>query len=137
MDTATNILKQTISKSNLTLYLKKNTSRPSGAYSRKAALVQQLENQYNWPYKKRQKTDHFVCKYFLPFWGLTFHFGYGFLYCAKAFTLIRSHLLIFAFIFITQGCRLRKILLWFASRSVLLTFSSNSFIVSGLIHLGL
>ena len=47
MDTGINILKQTISKSNLILYLKKNTSRPSGAYSRKAALVQQLENQCN------------------------------------------------------------------------------------------
>ena len=27
----------------------------------------------------------FVCKYFLPFWGLSFHLVYGFLCCAKAF----------------------------------------------------
>ena len=36
----------------------------------------------------------FVCKYFLPFWGLSFHLIYGFLCCAKALKLIRSHLLI-------------------------------------------
>ena len=27
----------------------------------------------------------FICKYFLPFWGLSFHLVYGFLCCAKAF----------------------------------------------------
>ena len=32
-----------------------------------------------------------VYKYFLPFYGLCFHFGYGFLCCTKA--LISSHLL--------------------------------------------
>ena len=33
-----------------------------------------------------------VCKYFLPFWGLSFHLIYGFLCCAKALKLTRSHL---------------------------------------------
>jgi len=26
-----------------------------------------------------------ICKYFLPFYRLSFHFGYGFLCCAKAY----------------------------------------------------
>ena len=29
--------------------------------------------------------ESFVCKYFLPFWGLSFRLVYGFLCCAKAF----------------------------------------------------
>ena len=50
----------------------------------------------------------------------------------KLLSLIRSHLFIFAFIFITLGERSKKILLRFMSKSVLLIFSSKSFIGCGL-----
>ena len=50
----------------------------------------------------------------------------------KLSSLIRSHLFIFVFIFITLGDRSKKILLRFMSKSVLPMFSSKSFIVSGL-----
>ena len=50
----------------------------------------------------------------------------------KVLSLIRSHLFIFVFIFITLGGGYRKILLQFMSKSVLPMFSSKSFIVSGL-----
>ena len=43
----------------------------------------------------------FICKYFLPFWVLCFHFVYGFLSSVKLLSLIISHL--FVFIFITLG----------------------------------
>ena len=46
-------------------------------------------------------------------------------------SLIRSHLLIFVFIFITLGGGSKKILLRLMSKSVLPMFSSKSFIVSG------
>ena len=48
----------------------------------------------------------------------------------KLLSLIRSYLFIFVFISITLGGRSKKILLWFMSLSVLLMFSSRSFIVS-------
>ena len=60
-----------------------------------------------------------TCKYFLPFCGLSFCFAYGFVCCAKAFELIRFHLFIFAFIFITLGDGSKKILLQFMSKSFL------------------
>ena len=47
----------------------------------------------------------------------------------KLLSLIRSHLFIFVFIFITLGSRSKKILLRFTSRSVLHMFSSKSVIV--------
>ena len=47
-------------------------------------------------------------------------------------SLIRSHLFIFVFIFITLGGGSKKILLWFMSKTVLPMFSSKSFIVSSL-----
>ena len=50
----------------------------------------------------------------------------------KLLSLIRSHLFIFVFIFITLGGGSKKILLWFRSKSVFPMFSSKSFIVSGL-----
>ena len=50
----------------------------------------------------------------------------------KFLSLIRFHLLIFAFISITLGGGSYRILLWFMSESVLPMFSSRSFIVSGL-----
>ena len=51
----------------------------------------------------------------------------------KLLSLIGSH---FCFIFITLGCGLKKILLWFMSKSVCL-FSSISFVVSGLTFMSL
>ena len=60
---------------------------------------------------------------------VVFHFVYGFLCCAKDFN---SHLFTFAFIFINLGEEFWKRLLWFRLKSVLLMFSSRSFIVSGL-----
>ena len=45
-------------------------------------------------------------------------FVYGFLFCAKLLSLIRSHLFIFVFIFITLGGGSEKILLPFMSESV-------------------
>ena len=65
----------------------------------------------------------YIYKYFLLLCGLSFHFIYGFLCCAK---------LLFYLIFITLGDRLKNILLEFISKSVLPMFSSKSFIVSGL-----
>ena len=50
----------------------------------------------------------------------------------KLLSLIRSHLLIFAFISNILGGGSQRILLWFMSETVLLMFSSRSFIVSGL-----
>ena len=47
-------------------------------------------------------------------------------------SLIKSHLFIFVFISIAIGGGSKRILLWFMSRSILLTFSSKKFIVSGL-----
>ena len=49
----------------------------------------------------------------------------------KFLSLLRSHLFIFVLIFFTVGSGLKKILLWFMSKSVLPTFPSKSFIVSG------
>ena len=54
----------------------------------------------------------------------------------KLLSFIRSHLFISVFISITLGCGLKKILLWFMSKSVLPMFSSKSFICP-VLHLGL
>ena len=50
----------------------------------------------------------------------------------KLLSFIRSHLLIFVFIFITLGGGSKKVLLGFMSNNVVPTFSSKSFIESGL-----
>ena len=50
----------------------------------------------------------------------------------KLLSLIRSHLFIFVFIFITLGGGSRKTLLRFMSKGVLPKFSAKSFIVSGI-----
>ena len=50
----------------------------------------------------------------------------------KLLSLIRSHLFIFVFIFITLGGGPKNILLWFMSKGVFPMFSSKSFLVSGL-----
>ena len=47
---------------------------------------------------------------------------------------LRSHLFNFAFISFALGDRSKKILLWLMSKSVLLMFSSKSFMVSGLTY---
>ena len=73
-----------------------------------------------------------ICKYFLPFWGLSFHLVYSFFAVQKLLSFIRSHLFIFVFISITLGGGSKKTLLWFMSKSVLRMFSSKSFIVSSL-----
>ena len=44
----------------------------------------------------------------------------------KLLSLIKSHLFIFVFIFITLGGGSKKILLWFMSKSVFPVFSSKS-----------
>ena len=50
----------------------------------------------------------------------------------KLLSLIRFHLFTFVFISTTLGSGSQRILLWFISSSLLLMFSSKSFIVSGL-----
>ena len=47
----------------------------------------------------------------------------------KLLSLIRSHLFIFVFIFITLGSGLKNILLQFMSMSVLFRFSYKSFVI--------
>ena len=73
----------------------------------------------------------FICKYFLPFWGLSFHIIYGFLCFPKVFKFNKPRLLIFVLIFITLKGGSKKILLRFMSNSVLPMFSSKRFIVCG------
>ena len=51
----------------------------------------------------------------------------------KLLCLIRSHLFIFAFVFISLGDRSKKILLWFMPKNFPPMFSSSSFMVSSLI----
>ena len=60
----------------------------------------------------------------------------------KLLSLIKSHLFIFVFIYVTLAGGSKKILMWFMSKRVFPMFSSKSFIVSGLtfkslIHLDL
>ena len=50
----------------------------------------------------------------------------------KLLSLIRSHLSIFAFVFFALGDRSKKLLLRFMSKSILLMFSPQSFMVSRL-----
>ena len=50
----------------------------------------------------------------------------------KPLSLIRPHLFIFIFIFITLGGESKRILLWFMSKSILRMFFSKRFTVSGL-----
>ena len=49
-----------------------------------------------------------ICKYFLPFHKLPFHFVDGFLCCAKNFSLMLSLLYIFAFVAFAFGVRSKK-----------------------------
>ena len=79
----------------------------------------------NW---RLNPVGRFVCKYFSPFCGLSFHFVMVVFAAQKLLCLIRSHLLTFVFIFIILGGESKKILLGFMSESVLPLFSSKSFI---------
>ena len=74
---------------------------------------------------------------FSPILWIVFLF-YGFFYCAKLLSLIKSYLFIFVFIFITLGDGSKNIL-QFMSKSILPMFSSKSYIgcslkFSSLIH---
>ena len=64
---------------------------------------------------------------------LVFFFFNGFLCCAKACQLIRSHWFIFAFISVALGDWPKKIFVWFIPECVLPLFSSWSLMVCGLI----
>ena len=63
----------------------------------------------------------FICRYFLTFYALSFHFAYGFLRYAKGFKYL------FLFLFFTLGGGPKKVLLPFMSKSILLMFYSRSF----------
>ena len=79
---------------------------------------------------------HIICKYFLPFSRLSFHFANGFLCCVKAFkNLIRHYLFVFVFISLALGDRFKKILLQFTSKNALPMFSFRNFTVPGLLLL--
>ena len=69
---------------------------------------------------------------FLPFSRLSFHFVSGFLAVQKFLSLIRSHLLVFAFISFALGDRFKTILLGFMIYEALAMISSRSFMASGL-----
>ena len=73
---------------------------------------------------------HCICTDFLPFYRLSLVLFIVSFAVQKLLSLIRSHLFIFAFIFITLGGGSKKILLRFVSKSVLPVFSSKSYIVS-------
>ena len=57
----------------------------------------------------------FICCYFLPFLGLSFHLAYSFLCCAKAFKFNQVSLVYFCFYFHYSGWGSLRILLWFMS----------------------
>ena len=63
----------------------------------------------------------FICYYFLPFWGLSFHLAYSFLCCTKAFKFDHVPLVYFCFYFHYSR---RWVIedLWFMSLSVLPVF---------------
>ena len=65
---------------------------------------------------------------FFPSWVLSFPVFMVFFAVQKLLHLIRSHLFIIVFIFITLGGGSEKILLWFMSRSAFPMFSSKSHI---------
>ena len=50
----------------------------------------------------------FICKYFLPFWGLSFRLVYGFLCCAKPFKFHQVPFVYFCFNFYYSRRRVKK-----------------------------
>ena len=78
---------------------------------------------------KLSQINHFVCKDFLPFCGLSFYFVYGYLCYAKFLSLITSHLL-FLFLFLLLQVVDPKRYCCDLCRRLFCLFSSKSFIVS-------
>ena len=74
----------------------------------------------------------FICNCFLPFWGLSFHILYGFLFCAKSSKFNQVPFVYFCFYFHYSRRWVKKILLRFILKTVLSMVFSESFIVSGL-----
>ena len=72
-----------------------------------------------------------VCKYFPSFCRFPFHFVDYFLRCAELFSLMQSHLFIFAFVAFAFGVKYKKLSPSSMSRSLLPIFSSRYFLVSG------
>ena len=60
-------------------------------------------------FRDKSLVGHIICKYFLPFYRLSFCFVYGFLCCAKA-CLIRSQLFVFIFISIPWETQSGKVI---------------------------
>ena len=54
-------------------------------------------------FRKYSFVNCFLCYYFLPFWGLSFHLAYVSFAVQKLLSLISSHLFTFLFISITLG----------------------------------
>ena len=48
---------------------------------------------------KQSLVSCFICYYFLPFWGLSFHLAYSFLCCAKVFKFNQVPIIYFCFYF--------------------------------------
>ena len=70
-----------------------------------------------------------VCKYFLPFCELSFHFVYGFLCCAKTFEFNSVPFVYFCFYFHYSRRRIKKRYGCDLCQSVLPMFSSKNFIL--------
>ena len=77
--------------------------------------------------------SHILCKYFLPLYGLPFHWIYSFPCFAKACFSFFFHLVFsfvyFCFISVALGDWPKKTLVWFMSENALPILSSRSFIV--------
>ena len=73
-----------------------------------------------------------ICKYFLPFSRVSFHFVPVFFFCAEAFNLTYFYLFIFAFISLAWGDISRKILVRPIPKSILPLLSSMSLMASSL-----
>ena len=72
----------------------------------------------------------FAIIYFLPFWALSFHLAYSFLFCAKALTFNQVPLVYVCFYFCYSRRWVIEDLALIMSSSVLPMFSSKSFIIS-------
>ena len=73
---------------------------------------------------------HFICKYFLRFYGLSFCLVYGFICSEKAFKFNYIPFVYFCFHYSRRW--FKEILLWFMSESVLPMSASRCFIISSL-----
>ena len=75
---------------------------------------------------------YIICKYFLSFSRLLFHFADGFLCCAELFSFTWSLLFVYAFVAFAFGVKSNKLSPRLMSRSLLPMFSSKSFMVLGI-----